>query len=185
MSAQKSLFTSTTAKAMLCLFLILSLGACSLFKSGSKDSGSGALSDQDLNAQREARFSEGGIPLAEGEGIFRDVNFDYDSSLINDLARQDVEYNVQILKANPDVKVQVEGHCDERGTAEYNMALGARRARAVQEALISLGVSGARLDTISYGSEVPLDPGHNESAWAKNRRAHFSPFRDTPPARRR
>ena len=70
-------------------------------------------------------------------------------------------------------KVTIEGHCDERGTAEYNLALGERRAKAAQEYLVFLGVGAQRLSTISYGEEKPVDPGNNEAAWAKNRRAHF------------
>src|SRR5690606_18576741 len=92
--------------------------------------------------------------------------------------RQSVEYNAQILQDNPDLRVQLEGHCDERGTAEYNLALGARRARAVYDLLLSYGISGSRIETISYGEEVPLDPGQNEEAWSRNRRVHFSAFRD-------
>ncbi|HEY5764974.1 MAG TPA: OmpA family protein, partial [Candidatus Deferrimicrobiaceae bacterium] len=72
-----------------------------------------------------------------------------------------------------DAKIQIEGHCDERGTSEYNMALGERRASAASKYLQNLGIAGSRLSTISYGEERPLDPGHNEDAWAKNRRATF------------
>ena len=109
------------------VLLCAALSGCSWFGKGKKD---GGLSEADLNAQREARFGEGGIPTAEGEGMFRDIHFDYDSSLINDRARQELEYNVEVLKQNSDLKVQLEGHCDERGTAEYNLSLGAGRARA-------------------------------------------------------
>ncbi len=70
-------------------------------------------------------------------------------------------------------KVVIEGHCDERGTAEYNMALGQRRAQETKKYLVNLGIKESRIKTISYGEERPLDPGHNEDAWAKNRRAHF------------
>jgi peptidoglycan-associated lipoprotein len=71
------------------------------------------------------------------------------------------------------VKIQIEGHCDERGTIEYNLALGERRANSTKRYLISLGIGDKRISTISYGEEKPLDPGHNEEAWAKNRRAHI------------
>jgi peptidoglycan-associated lipoprotein len=70
------------------------------------------------------------------------------------------------------MKIQIEGHCDERGTVEYNLALGERRANSTKKFLISLGIAGDRLSAISYGKERPLDPGHNEEAWTKNRRAH-------------
>lgn len=162
---------------------LLFLPACSTTGGGSGSGGadgSGSLSARDLDAAQEARFHEGSIPTAEGEGVFRDIHFGYDSADVNDIARQNIEYNVQILQANPDVKVQLEGHTDERGTAEYNMALGERRAQAVQDVLVSYGVDRGRLETISYGEEVPLDPSANESAHSKNRRAHFSAFRTLP-----
>jgi len=142
------------------LLILGSLGGCSWFGSGSKE-GEG-LSEADLNAQREGRFGEGGIPKAEGEGMFRDIGFDYDSASMNDQARMDVEYNLEVLKQNPELTVQLEGHCDERGTAEYNLSLGAERARAVKDVLLSFGLPASRMETISYGEEVPLDPGHSE-----------------------
>ena len=80
--------------------------------------------------------------------------------------------NAELLKKYPKVKIQIEGHCDERGTNEYNLALGERRANSTKNYLVSLGISPDRISTISYGEEKPLDPGHNEEAWAKNRRAH-------------
>lgn len=162
-------------------FLIL-LSGCSWFGGGGKTGRGdhGGLSEAELNAQREGRFGSGSIPTAEGEGMFRDVQFDYDSAAISDLARQNVEYNVQVLQQNPGLKVQLEGHCDERGTAEYNLALGSKRARSVYDVLVSYGVSPQLLDTISYGEEVPLDPGHDEAAWARNRRVHFSAFTEQP-----
>jgi peptidoglycan-associated lipoprotein len=152
----------------------LSLGGCSKFGSG-KD-GKGGLTEAELNAQREGRFGEGGIPMAEGEGIFRDIRFDFDSSVVKEDGRLDVDYNAQVLKDHPAWKVSIEGHCDERGTAEYNMALGLSRAKAVRDLLVSFGISRSRIEIISYGEEVPLAQGHDEFAWAKNRRVHFSPF---------
>jgi peptidoglycan-associated lipoprotein len=160
------------------LFLVAGslLSGCSTTGSGSDVDGANAngLSESDLNAQREARFGNGSIPTAEGEGMFRDVHFGYDSYAVEDEARQDLEYNARVLKQHPELTVTLEGHCDERGTVEYNMALGAERARAVKSALASMGVPSSKINTISYGEEVPLDPGHDEGAWAKNRRVHFS-----------
>jgi len=152
--------------------VIAILAACSSTKSSG--SGEGELSESDLAAQREARFGEGGIPISEEEGFFRDVRFDYDSSILSDSARQDVEYNYQVIIANPEIRVVLEGHADERGTAEYNLALGSKRARSVRDVLVSLGVADSKIDSISYGEELPLDPGHTDTAWAKNRRVHFS-----------
>ena len=77
------------------------------------------------------------------------------------------------MKKYPNVKIQIEGHCDERGTIEYNLALGERRANSAKKYLISLGMPADQISTISYGKEKPLDSGHNEEAWAKNRRDHF------------
>lgn len=157
---------------------LLGLSGCSMFGKGKKGDDKG-LSEQDLNAQREGRFGSGAIPTAEGEGLFRDIHFDYDSAAISDQARQDIEYNMQILQGNSGLKVQLEGHCDERGTAEYNLALGAERAKAVQEVMSSFGVNAGRSSTISYGEEVPLVQGSSEDAWSRNRRVHFSGFSDT------
>jgi peptidoglycan-associated lipoprotein len=78
------------------------------------------------------------------------------------------------MAQHPDVRIQLEGHCDERGTVAYNLALGERRANVVRQYMTALGVSDARMTTISYGEEFPLDPGHDEAAWARNRRAHFA-----------
>jgi len=158
------------------LGLCLGLTACSS-KKGKSPLDPGYLSEQDLDSQLEGRFADGSIPLAEGEGVFRNVHFAFDSSELDDVGRQNTEYNVEILKANPDIQVILEGHCDERGTAEYNMALGEQRARTVGKVLESYGVTPNRIKTISYGEEVPVSEGHDEYAWAQNRRAHFSPHR--------
>jgi len=101
------------------------------------------------------------------------VQFDFDRFDIKDSEKPALERAKQWMMDNPKAKVLVEGHCDERGTTEYNLALGERRSQAVKQYLILLGVDGARLSTISYGEEKPLDPGHNEEAWSKNRRAQF------------
>ena len=155
--------------------LVFGFSGCS--STTSSDSGAdGGLSESALSADREARFGEGGIPTAEGGGIFRDISFDYDSSALNSAGRQNAEFNAEVLRENSDVKVVLEGHADERGTAEYNLALGAERARAVKEVLTSLGIPSGRLETVSYGEEVPLNPAHDESAWAQNRRVHFSGY---------
>ena len=102
------------------------------------------------------------------------VHFEFDMSRITEEARVVLERNAAIIKQNPGVIIQIEGHCDERGTNEYNLALGQRRATSTRGYLISLGVDPNVLVTISYGEEQPLDPGHNEGAWAKNRRAQFN-----------
>jgi peptidoglycan-associated lipoprotein len=104
---------------------------------------------------------------------FQPVFYAFDSSEIDAPAQQALNANAEIMKKYPTWVVTIEGHTDERGTAEYNLALGERRAMSARTYLVSLGISGDRLRTVSYGKEFPFDPGHNEDAWAKNRRAQF------------
>ena len=100
--------------------------------------------------------------------------FDYDSYSLSPAARESLSRGSEyLLRKNPSVKVQIEGHCDERGSDEYNMALGEKRAKAAYDYLTSLGVPAARLSTISYGEEKPAESGQDETAWAKNRRVEF------------
>jgi peptidoglycan-associated lipoprotein len=101
------------------------------------------------------------------------IYFDYDSFTLTPEAQTMLQSNAEILKRVPNAKISVEGHCDERGTDEYNLALGERRARSVVGFLASLGIPSQSMATVSYGSELPVDPGHNEAAWAKNRRAYL------------
>lgn len=101
------------------------------------------------------------------------VFFDYDSAEIDDAGRTTLQANATVLKRYSTWAITIEGHCDERGTAEYNLALGERRALAARTYLISLGLDANRLRTVSYGSEFPFDPAHEERAWSRNRRAHF------------
>jgi peptidoglycan-associated lipoprotein len=99
--------------------------------------------------------------------------FELDSAEVNAAGQAVLDANAATLKKYASWTVTVEGHCDERGTAEYNLALGERRAVAVRAYLLSIGISADRLRTVSYGKEFPFDPGHDETAFAKNRRAHF------------
>jgi peptidoglycan-associated lipoprotein len=101
------------------------------------------------------------------------VYFDYDKSDIKAEAKPVLEKKAEFLRANASYKVTIEGYCDERGTNEYNMALGDRRAKSAMKYLNALGISANRMSTVSYGEEKPADPGHNEAAWAKNRRDEF------------
>ena len=102
-----------------------------------------------------------------------DVYFDFDSYALSAEAKSTLEANSRELKRSTAGNVTIEGHCDERGTQAYNLALGEKRANAAKEFLVALGVNGSRISTVSYGKERPFDDGGNESAWAKNRRAHF------------
>ena len=101
------------------------------------------------------------------------VYFDFDSSALTDSARQTLTADAALLVRNPGVKLRVEGHCDERGSDEYNLAIGQQRAKAAAQYLKALGVDGQRISTLSFGKERPADPGHDEAAWAKNRRDEF------------
>ena len=106
-------------------------------------------------------------------GGLQTVFFAFDSSTLDQQAKDTMNSNAEFLKANTQVDIQVEGHCDERGGRQYNLALGERRAKAVRDYLVALGVESKRLSTISYGSERPKAEGSDESAWSQNRRANF------------
>lgn len=139
----------------------------------------------DTGAPGEERLTGGGSldryrrGLAPEEGgALKDVNFDYDSFQLSTEARDVLAANAEWLKENPRARTEIEGHCDERGTIEYNLALGARRAQAVKDYLATLGISPGRMSTISYGEELPLCRESGEHCWARNRRAHFVPASD-------
>ena len=126
--------------------------------------------NQNYTARKQSTRVE---TTATAEASVRDINFDFDSSIIRPDAREILKVNSDFLLKNRISSIVIEGHCDERGTAEYNMALGQRRAQETKKYLINLGIKESIIKTISYGEERPLDPDHNEEAWAKNRRAHF------------
>ncbi len=126
-------------------------------------------------AEDPSDFNAAGEPLdSNGNVLDRVFYFDYDKAVLkpNDLAA--LQVHAQILRRNSDRSVVLEGHCDERGTREYNLALGERRADSVRSFLLSAGVSSRQIETVSYGEEQPEDPGHNEAAWSRNRRAVMS-----------
>jgi peptidoglycan-associated lipoprotein len=115
-------------------------------------------------------------PLEEINGPnspLRPIFFAYDSDQVDDAAKKTLAANAEVLRTYATWVITIEGHCDERGTAEYNLALGDRRALSARTYLISLGIPADRMRTVSYGKEFPFDPGHAEDAWEKNRRAHF------------
>jgi peptidoglycan-associated lipoprotein len=115
----------------------------------------------------------GAFGTGEG-GPLADIPFDYDSASLSDEARATLERHALWLQGHRDVRATIEGHCDERGTVDYNLALGEQRARATRDYLVSLGIAAERLRVVSFGKERPADPGNNEAAWARNRRAHFA-----------
>ncbi len=121
----------------------------------------------DLERQRRQLLME--VQAFESGHIY----FDFDRSELKPEARAILEKKAAWLKAHPDYSVRIEGHCDERGNSEYNLALGERRANAATKYLNALGIPSGKISAVSYGEERPADPGHNEGAWAKNRRDEF------------
>ncbi|MBI1870675.1 MAG: peptidoglycan-associated lipoprotein Pal [Chlamydiae bacterium] len=167
---------------VLCVFGLMGLEGCAKKKKGlvSEQAGIGMTGD---NLQASALKGED-IPLTEGGElgsfvepddplIFADVHFDYDKSEVKSDDRKTLEGISNWLGEHDDVQLMVEGHCDERGSNEYNLALGEQRALAVRRYLVGLGVDAEKIHTVSYGEEKALDLSHTEEAWSKNRRAHF------------
>jgi peptidoglycan-associated lipoprotein len=151
---------------------------------GAIDGGAGPATSRPPDPPPVPRDSFGAAPLNDpmANRTVEDINrnsplkpvyFYLDSDQLDDAAKQALAANADVLKTYATWVVTIEGHCDERGTAEYNLALGDRRALAARNYLMTLGIAADRLRTVSYGEEFPFDPGHDESAWAKNRRAHF------------
>ena len=124
-------------------------------------------------ALREDTMASRSLDELNRDSPLKPVFYEYDSSEITAAAQSVLAENAAVMKRYPNWTVTLEGHCDERGTAEYNLALGERRAVAAKAYLVALGVPADRLRTVSYGKEFPFDPGHTEAAWSKNRRAHF------------
>jgi peptidoglycan-associated lipoprotein len=122
---------------------------------------------------KDSAVEQSSLMGATAKSPVSDINFDFDSSAIGPDARKILNVNADFLSKNRVSAIVVEGHCDERGTDEYNMALGQRRAQETKKYLVNLGINESKITTISYGEERPLDTGNNENAWAKNRRAHF------------
>jgi peptidoglycan-associated lipoprotein len=139
------------------------------------------IREEEAKKAREKEFEKTLVakkePGIEGEvlesKLLKDIHFDFDKYDIRPGDAEILKENAALLMKHPTIKIQVEGHCDERGSIEYNLALGERRANSAKKYLISLGMPADRFSTISYGEEKPLDPGHNEEAWRKNRRDHF------------
>lgn len=127
--------------------------------------------DMDLGKPETDRVAIGPDGVAWGK--WEAIHFDYDSAVVRQADRAGLEEIAKWCKENPDKKIMVGGHCDERGTLEYNRALGQRRAAAARDYLVRLGASAKQVGTVSYGEEKPADPAHNDEAWAKNRRDEF------------
>ena len=188
MNQRKKLFANSSPYPL----MILAACCCAILAGCSASSGRGmdslegqngedaqALLDQDL-AQGRDRFGDGTIPTASEGKFFRDILFDYDSSTVSEEYHEMLRKNAQILNSDETLKAEVEGHCDKRGTNEYNLALGEERAKSVAALMISFGARQSQLSTISYGEEIPVDPNDDEQAFARNRRAHFALYRSNP-----
>ena len=137
-----------------------------------------ALEEKRLEQERLAMSSaEARKKVEQGKRVRFEqghIYFDFDKYSLKPEAQRALKTKAAFMQANPKIKARIEGHCDERGTNEYNLALGDRRANSAKEFLLNLGIAESRLTTISYGEEKPVAMGHNEAAWAKNRRAQFA-----------
>lgn len=149
-----------------------SAGSSSAKGQGSSNASGSSTSAAEAKAAEEAAIKESQDLYAKLQGQV--VNFDFDRSEVKADFYSVIKINADYMALNPNAMVTISGHCDERGTREYNLALGERRANAVKNALIAEGVSPSRISTKSYGEENPVALGHDESSWAKNRRAEFS-----------
>ncbi len=157
---------------MLCCLLALGLSACAkqIIEQDAVIAPTGEAGVDTLPAADDPGREKAGN-ASEGSAELRTVYFTFDSYTLQQKAVRDLQSNIAWLKQQPDVNIQIEGHCDERGTIEYNLALGERRAVAVRNYLVQQGIGAARISVISYGKERPADTGHNEHAWALNRRS--------------
>lgn len=159
--------------------ITLGSAGCSSKKTGTELEGGGpgaGLSDESLGANSggSLALAQRGQLGAEGDtGPLHDIHFDYDSFELDEQSRQTLQENAEWLKDHPNVRVEIEGHCDDRGTVEYNLALGAKRAAAAKNYLVALGIGRDRITTISYGEELPLCQEQTDECWSRNRRAHF------------
>ena len=131
------------------------------------------LAAQQLREEEKKRKAILAKEAARKRFLNSDIYFNFDDATLTSNARKMLKQKVEWLRANSDVKAVIEGHCDERGTEEYNIALGQQRAQSIKTFLMNSGLSGSRLKMISYGEERPVDSGSNETAWARNRRGHF------------
>ncbi len=170
-----------TVLVALSLLLVLGLGGCSKKQQEADISGM----PSDVSSEAPIDVADNDIPVAQpgteasdvitGDMGLKPVFFDFDKHELTSQAREALNANGRILKENKAMRVTIEGHCDERGTTQYNLALGEKRARSAMNYLASLGVESGRMEIVSYGKERPFMMGHDESSWAQNRRAHFVP----------
>ena len=163
--------TKRTTLIGLCVLALVLGGACSKHKKGpGEEGGAGGLGEEGLAGSSLSRAQRGQGP--EEDGIMKDIHFGYDSSEIDQGERDRLAQNLEWLRQNPRAKIELEGHCDSRGTIEYNLGLGSKRAKSVKDYYVGQGIGADRLSTISYGKELPLCQDESEDCWARNRRVH-------------
>jgi peptidoglycan-associated lipoprotein len=162
------------------VILALALAGCSSKKPPAQGEGMtsnpGGLGQEGMGGaggSSLSQFQKGQLGSGE-QGPLSDIHFDYNDYTVRPQDGEILHSNADWLQKNPDRHVQIEGHCDERGSEEYNIALGAKRAQAAKEYLQTLGIAGDRMSTISYGKELPLCTEHTEDCWEQNRRDHFA-----------
>lgn len=180
---RRTALSTVKAAALVSALTLVGCSSSGSTKENGLELGTG-VTDQTLTTDA-ARYGEGNIPgAAQGSSLFPDVHFDYDSPTVRQEDVELVRQSAQSLQQDSTLHAELEGHCDKRGTAEYNLALGEERAKAVAALLVSFGVRSEQLSTISYGEEIPVDPADNETAFAKNRRVHFAVYRKNASAGR-
>lgn len=154
------------------LLLALSLTGCGGNKKANTNTGADNMS-LDQGENQALSFDVNGDSDSGKAGALQTVNFPFNSARITNSTKDALDANVNFLKENTAVQVQVEGHCDERGGVQYNIALGEKRAKTVKDYLVTLGIDASRISTLSFGKERPVAFGHDEGAWGQNRRANF------------
>ena len=169
----KGVSMSVSLRSLLSVLILgLSVALTGCGSSSKKASSDSSMSSPDSSSEDSSLELNGDSDSNKAGGLST-VFFEYDSSTLSSSARSTLEGNVSFLKDNTSVEVQIEGHCDERGGVQYNLALGERRAKAVRDYMVAMGVEKSRVTTISFGKERPLAFGHDNSAWGQNRRANF------------
>ncbi|MCB9061360.1 MAG: peptidoglycan-associated lipoprotein Pal [Halobacteriovoraceae bacterium] len=159
-------------KLALPIALLISIVLTGCGSSEKKTGGSDEVTGVD-NAQQAMDFEVSGDSDTGKAGSLQSVYFAFDSAVLTDSTKSSLKANAEFMNNYSSVEVQIEGHCDERGSVQYNLALGEKRAKAVQDYLTSLGVASKRTSIISFGKERPVAFGHQEDSWSKNRRANF------------
>ena len=168
----------TLGIALMATIMIGGLSGCKKNNAPEVDTGS-TINDNSNSSTTNETTTTAGLPEIDDATLFgatglEVIYFDYNSYSLRPDALASLKANAEKIKQNTTALIQIEGHCDERGTQEYNLTLGEKRALATREYLMSMGVSGDRMVTISYGEEDPQDAGHTEASWSKNRRSEFN-----------